>query len=490
MIEIKMVQLGQTSDEVRLVKWLVSHGDVVKRGQPLCEVETDKVVMEFESVQGGTVAKLIAQPDAQVKTGEIIALIEPLSKNNAPAADAIKPGLSPEIEVSLINKGNLIGIIETTSISEKDIKEKDIKEIKGKMSSAPYRTSFDEAYRLATAKVRILSSNEKKKILSSIGTQKAIAMYKRMLEIREFEERIKLLFLEGKMPGTIHQYIGQEACAVGVCSALESSDIIASTHRPHGHAIARGVGLNEVMAELYGKITGCCKGKGGSMHVGDLDKGVLPAIAIVGGNIPIIGGMALAFKMRGEPRVAVSFFGDGASNEGAFHEALNMAAMYQVPAVFVCENNLYGASTSIKLTVRFENIAQRVCSYGMRGDIGDGMDVLDVYVKAKEALDIARSAKGPTLLELKTFRLCGHSRRDPCNYMTKEERQYWEARDPINSYEQFLLKEGVFTGDTLADVKNAVEIQIDQAVLFGQNGPDPKPEDTYEDLYVNMEVPR
>jgi TPP-dependent pyruvate/acetoin dehydrogenase alpha subunit len=481
-IEIKMVQLGQTSDEVRLIKWLVRQGDVVKRGQPLCEVETDKVVMEFESIQSGTVKKLISIPDSQVKTGEIIALIEPLSKMQLPAADEIKPGKSAEIEMSVIKNGNLTGIIETTSINEKDIEEK-----KDGMSSM---TSFDEAYRLATAKVHLLGLSEKKKILSEIGSQKAIAMYKRMLEIREFEERIKLLFLEGKMPGTIHQYIGQEACAVGVCSALESRDIIASTHRPHGHAIAKGIGLNEVMAELYGKTTGCCKGKGGSMHVGDLDKGVLPAIAIVGGNMPIIGGMALAFKMRGEPRVAVSFFGDGASNEGAFHEALNMAAMYQVPAVFVCENNLYAASTSVKLTVRFENIAQRVCSYGMRGDIGDGMDVLDVYTKAKKSLDIARSGKGPTLLELKTFRLCGHSRRDPCNYMTKEERKYWAARDPIDLFEQFLLKEGVFNNDTLAEVKNAVEIQIDEAVVFGQNSPDPKPEDTYEDLYVNMEVPR
>ncbi len=481
-VEIKMVQLGQTSDEVRLVKWLVAQGDIVKRGQPLCEVETDKVVMEFESLQSGTVKKLISVPDSQIKTGEIIALIEPLSKVQSDAADDVRPDLASEIDMPTVKKGNLTGILETTSINEKEIQEKDL--------NMPQKSSFEQAYHLATSKVRILSSNEKRKILSAIGTQKAIAMYKRMLEIREFEERIKLLFLEGKMPGTIHQYIGQEACAVGVCSALESNDIIASTHRPHGHAIARGVGLNEIMAELYGKTTGCCRGKGGSMHVGDLDKGVLPAIAIVGGNIPIIGGMALAFKMRGEPRVAVSFFGDGASNEGAFHEALNMAAMYQVPAVFVCENNLYGASTSIKLTVRFENIAQRVCSYGMRGDIGDGMDVLDVYAKAKEALDMARSAKGPTLLELKTFRLCGHSRRDPCNYMTKEERQYWAARDPINSFEQFLLKEGVFDNNTLAGVKNAVEIQIDEAVLFGQNGPDPKPEDTYEDLYVNMEVPR
>jgi TPP-dependent pyruvate/acetoin dehydrogenase alpha subunit len=164
--------------------------------------------------------------------------------------------------------------------------------------------------------------------------------------------------------------------------------------------------------------------------------------------------------------------------------------MYQVPAVFVCENNLYGASTSVKLTVRLENIAQRVCSYGMRGDIGDGMDVLDVYVRAKQSLDIARSGKGPTLLELKTFRLCGHSRRDPCNYMTKEERQYWAERDPVSSFEQFLLNEGIFGKGTLADVKNDVEARIDEAVLFGQNGPDPKPEDTYEDLYINMEVPR
>jgi len=481
-VEIKMVQLGQTSDEVRLVKWLVKEGDAVKRGQPLCEVETDKVVMEFESVQSGTVAKLVSAIDSQIKTGETIALIEPLSKTQAPAADEVKPGLPVEIGADVIKKGEFAGIIETTSINEKEIEEKE--------GGTAYKTSFDEARRLATAKVHLLGLSEKKKILSEIGSQKAIAMHKKMLEIREFEERIKLLFLEGKMPGTIHQYIGQEACAVGVCSALESHDIIASTHRPHGHAIARGIGLNEIMAELYGKTTGCCKGKGGSMHVGDLSKGVLPAIAIVGGNIPIIGGMALAFKMRGEPRVAVSFFGDGASNEGAFHEALNMAAMYQVPAVFVCENNLYGASTPIKLTLRLENIAQRVCSYGMRGDIGDGMDVLDVYSRAKKSLDIARSGKGPTLLELKTFRLCGHSRRDPCNYMTKEERQYWAARDPIGLFEQFLLTEGVFNESSLAEVKNAVGIQIDEAVLFGQNGPDPKPEDTYEDLYVNMEVPR
>ncbi|MHB1346850.1 MAG: thiamine pyrophosphate-dependent dehydrogenase E1 component subunit alpha [Candidatus Humimicrobiaceae bacterium] len=327
-------------------------------------------------------------------------------------------------------------------------------------------------------------------ILGSLGTEKALSMYQKMLEIREFEERIKLLFLEGKMPGTIHQYIGQEACGVGVCSALNKNDVIASTHRPHGHAIAKGIPAKEVMAELYGKTTGCCKGKGGSMHLGDLDKGMLPAIAIVGGNIPIIMGMGLAFKLRGEKRVAVSFFGDGASNEGAFHEGLNMAAVYKVPAVFVCENNQYGASTSRKLVMNIENIADRAFAYGMRSDIGDGMNVLDVYKKTKGALEAARRGEGPTLLELKTFRLCGHSRRDPCNYMPQDEKDHWKKRDPIEMYERFLSLQGMLDKEKIRQIKKTVENEIEEAVRYGQESPSPEPEDTFNDLYVNMEVPR
>ncbi|MBU4292621.1 MAG: thiamine pyrophosphate-dependent dehydrogenase E1 component subunit alpha [Actinobacteria bacterium] len=335
-----------------------------------------------------------------------------------------------------------------------------------------------------------INAAERKEILAEIGKDKAVGMLQRMIEIREFEERIRLLFLEGKMPGTIHQYIGQEACAVGVCWALEKDDVIASNHRPHGHAIARGLPIGAIMAELYGKTTGCCRGKGGSMHIGDLSKGMLPAIAIVGGNIPIVGGMALAFKLRREPRVSISFFGDGASNEGAFHEGLNMAQIYKVPAVFVCENNLYGASTSIKLTTKVENIADRACAYGMRSDIGDGMDVLDVYRRAKNAADFARNGEGPTLLELKTFRLCGHSRRDPNNYMTKEERQYWKSRDPIILFESLLLDEGIMDDKEVLNLRKKVDGIIDRAVEFGQTSPDPKPEDTYKGLYVSMEVPR
>ena len=329
-----------------------------------------------------------------------------------------------------------------------------------------------------------------KKIIYEIGIKKALEMFQKMVEIRQFEERLKLLFLEGKMPGTIHQYIGMEACAVGVCAALNDDDVIASTHRPNGHAIAKGIPMEELMAELFGKTTGCCKGKGGAMHVGDISRGMLPAIAIVGGNIPIVTGFALAFQMRKEPRVAVGFFGDGASNEGTFHEALNLASIYSLPAVFVCENNHYGASTNIKKVMKVENVADRACAYLMRSDIADGMKVLDVYSKAKEAVDLARNGGGPTLLELKTFRLCGHSRRDPNNYMTKEEIEYWKAKDPINLYQDLLIKENILDIKKAEKIREMIEENIEKALEFAENSPEPKPEDTYEDLYVTMEVPR
>lgn len=331
---------------------------------------------------------------------------------------------------------------------------------------------------------------KKQDVSKKLSNKKLTSMFESMIEIRTFEEKVQFLFLEGKMPGTIHQYIGMEACAVGVCSALKKGDIIGSTHRPHGHAIARGIPSREIMAELYGKTTGCCKGKGGSMHIGDIKKGMLPAIAIVGGNIPVVVGMALAFKLKGEDRVAVSFFGDGASNEGAFHEALNMASIYEVPAVFVCENNLYGASTSIKKTLKIENISDRASSYGMKGVIADGMDVLDVYDKANRAINDARTGKGPTLLELKTFRYCGHSRRDPSNYIPKEEKNYWKEKDPIVKFEDFLLNEKIIEKKEVEELKDKIDKKIEEAIEFGQNSPEPKPEDTYKDFYVNMEVPK
>lgn len=321
------------------------------------------------------------------------------------------------------------------------------------------------------------------KILQKIGVRKALEMYKRMLGIRRFEERVRYLFLEGVMPGTIHQYDGQEACAVGVCSALVDGDVIASTHRPHGHAIAKGLTYKEILAELFGKTTGCCKGKGGSMHLGNMDKGMLPAIAIVGGNLPIVTGMGLAFKLMSKKNVAVSFFGDGASNEGAFHEAINLAAIYDIPAVFVCENNLYGASTHISIVSKLENIADRACAYGIDGVVADGNDVLAVYEAAGKVIKKARNGGGPSIIELKTFRRCGHSRRDSKAYMKKEELNYWMARDPIAIFKDKLLKAGFCSEEDLERISKEVDAEIEQAVEYAQASPDPRPEDALEDVF-------
>ena len=321
------------------------------------------------------------------------------------------------------------------------------------------------------------------KILKKIGAQKALEMYKRMLKIRRFEERVRYLFLEGIMPGTIHQYDGQEACAVGVCSALADGDVIASTHRPHGHAIAKGLTCKEIMAELFGKTTGCCKGKGGSMHLGNMDKGMLPAIAIVGGNLPIVTGMGLAFKLRSKKNVAVSFFGDGASNEGAFHEAINLAAIYDIPAVFVCENNLYGASTHVSIVCKLKNIADRACAYGIDGVVADGNDVLAVYEAAEKVIKKARNGGGPSILELKTFRRCGHSRRDSKAYMRKEELDYWMARDPIAMFKDILLKAGFCSEEDLERISKEVDAEVEEAVEYAQASPDPRPEDALEDIF-------
>lgn len=309
-------------------------------------------------------------------------------------------------------------------------------------------------------------------------------LYRRMVLIREFEERVKFLFLEGVMPGTIHQSQGQEASAVGVCAALNPDDVITSTHRPHGHCIAKGLDVAGMMAELFGKATGCCRGKGGSMHMGDLSKGIVPAVAIVGGGLPIATGIALSFKMRGQSRVAAAFMGDGATNEGIFHESLNMASVWDLPAVFVVENNLYAASTSIKLSMKVERVSQRACAYGIPGVTVDGNDVLAVYEAAREAVERARAGKGPTLLELLTYRITGHSRRDPCLYQPEEERKQAVANEPIGRFAGWLMAQGSADQATLDEIRAGVKAEIEAAVEKAIADPEPAPEDTLEDMFV------
>jgi pyruvate dehydrogenase E1 component alpha subunit len=311
-----------------------------------------------------------------------------------------------------------------------------------------------------------------------------LGLYRQMVMIREFEDRVKMLFLEGTMPGTIHQYQGQEACAVGVCAALRPDDVITSTHRPHGHAIAKGVSVDAMMAELFGKRTGCCKGKGGSMHIGDLSKGMVPAVAIVGGGLPIATGIGLAFKMRKEKRVAVAFMGDGATNEGTFHESLNMASLWDLPVIFTIENNKYGASTHVSRSMKVEHIAERACAYRMPGFTIDGNDVLAVYEAARGAVERARAGGGPTLLELETYRITGHSRRDPCLYQPEEERKRAVAMEPIGRFAKLLLAGKTADQAKLDAVRAEAKAQVEEAVRKAQADPEPLPEDALEDLFV------
>ena len=311
-----------------------------------------------------------------------------------------------------------------------------------------------------------------------------LGLYLRMVRIRQFEERVKYLFLEGIMPGTIHQCQGQEASCVGVCSALNGDDVITSTHRPHGHCLAKGMTTKEMMAELFGRTTGCCKGKGGSMHMGNPAKGVIPALAIVGGNTPIAAGVALSFKMKKETRVSVSFIGDGACNEGVVHESLNMASIWDLPVIYVVENNLYGASTPVNSVMKVKNISERAQAYKIPGFTIDGNDPLKVYEAAKEAVERARAGKGPTLLELITYRITGHSRRDPATYQPEDEKKQAKIDEPIGRFRKYLLENQIADEAVLNKIDDEIELEIEAAVEAAMSDPEPAPEDALEDIFV------
>jgi len=318
-----------------------------------------------------------------------------------------------------------------------------------------------------------------------LSLETAREMYRRMVLIRRFEDHLYALFLQGAVPGTLHQYQGQEAVAVGACTALRPDDVIFSTHRPVGHLLARGSSPRGLAAEIMGKATGCAGGKGGQMHLTDVSVGAMPSNAIVGANIPIATGAALAFQLRGQDRVAVSFFGDGASNIGAFHEGLNLAAVKDAPVIFVCENNQYGASTAISSMLRINDIADRAAAYGIPGRVVDGMDVLAVYQAMQEAVERARHGDGPTLLECKTYRYAGHSRGDPGGYRTREEVQLWRERDPIPNMRTWLIKERGLADEELISIETACQSAVEEAVEFARNSPEPGIEDAY--LHVFME---
>src|SRR5215831_383090 len=302
-----------------------------------------------------------------------------------------------------------------------------------------------------------------------------------MLLIRRFEEKVEERFRAGELPGFLHVAIGQEAVCVGVCRAMEDGDVFASTHRAHGHTLARGTPPNALMAELYGKQEGCSHGYGGSMHLYDVARGNLGANAVVGGGLPAITGAALAFKLRDEPRVAVAFFGDGATNIGTFHESLNLAQLWRVPAVFVCEDNHWAESTPGWQHMPIQDISQRAVAYGMKSIKVDGQDVEDVCKAARKALDHARSGKGPVFLAVETFRLVGHYIGDPQVYRSKEELEETRAtQDPLDHLRAKLE----LSDDEVEEIDRDVQEVVDAAVEFAKNGTDPKPEDALKNVYA------
>ncbi|GAB4305615.1 MAG: pyruvate dehydrogenase (acetyl-transferring) E1 component subunit alpha [Promethearchaeota archaeon] len=321
--------------------------------------------------------------------------------------------------------------------------------------------------------------------IPNIDSETLLDMYRVAFTIRQFEQRVYDEFNLNKIPGTMHLYLGEEAVATGVCANLTREDYLTSTHRGHGHVIAKGGDLKRMMAELFGRTTGYCKGKGGSMHIADFTLGILGANGVVGGGIPIAVGAGLSCKLKYPGRVVACFFGDGASNQGAnFHGAVNLAAIWDLPVVFVCENNLYAMGTPQRTAMKVKDVAERAAAYGIPGVVADGMDVVDVYLKAKEAVERARRGEGPTLLECKTYRIKGHSKFDPAKYRPPEEVEAWLARDAVATYRARLLDSGRFSPNQIGDVETQVLALIDEAVEFAESSPLPRGEDALTDVYA------
>ncbi|WP_276537103.1 thiamine pyrophosphate-dependent dehydrogenase E1 component subunit alpha [Anaerosalibacter massiliensis] len=317
-----------------------------------------------------------------------------------------------------------------------------------------------------------------------ISKETILEMYKRMNEARAFEEKVSYFFARGMVHGTTHLSIGQEASSVGACMALNNDDLITSTHRGHSQVIGKGIDLNKMMAELLGKYTGYCKGKGGSMHIADVDAGNLGANGVVGGGHGIAVGAALTQQMKKTGKVVLCFFGDGASNEGSFHEALNLASVWKLPVIFYCENNLYGMSVPQNKAMNIKNIADRAKSYGIPGHIIDGNNAVEVYNRTKEIAKYVREGNGPVLIESKTYRWLGHSKSDAQIYRLKEEVEEWKSKCPIKQLRNYIIENKISTEEELDKIENNARESIEKAVEFANNSPNPPIETITEDVYA------
>ncbi|WP_436373924.1 thiamine pyrophosphate-dependent dehydrogenase E1 component subunit alpha [Cytobacillus sp. BC1816] len=325
---------------------------------------------------------------------------------------------------------------------------------------------------------------QKLELPNMITEDKLKDLYKEMWMIRYFDEKVDQFFAKGMIHGTTHLCVGQEASAAGSIAVIGRKDKIVSTHRGHGHCISKEGDVNKMMAELFGRETGYCKGKGGSMHIADVEKGNLGANGIVGGGLPLAVGAALTSKMKKENYVVLCFFGDGASNEGSFHESVNLAAIWDLPVVFICENNQYGMSGPVKDMTRIENIADRAGAYGIPGKVVDGNDMIEIMNTVNEAVEKARDGAGPTLIEMKTYRWKGHSKSDAKKYRTREEELEWRAKDGIKRFKETLIHAEVFTEEEAKQLQDEAYQTIEEAVKFAENSPEPSMDSLLEDVYA------
>lgn len=321
-------------------------------------------------------------------------------------------------------------------------------------------------------------------VIEGISKEKLVSLFRTMVRIRTFEQRVSREFAAGNIPGIVHLYLGEEAVATGACASLNSDDYITSTHRGHGHLIAKGGETRLMMAELYGKKTGYCHGKGGSMHIANTDIGILGANGIVGAGIAIAGGAALSAKLRGTTQVVVCFFGDGAANTTRFHEGINMASHWQLPVVYVIENNLYAISTQTREVRNIACLADRAAAYGLPGSVVDGNDVIAVYEVVAQAVARARRGEGPSILECRTYRWRGHTEGDPQLYRPKEEVEEWMKKDPIPRLRKRLVEMGVLTEKEAEQIQQAMLEELDNAVEFARESPYPDPEETLKDVFA------
>ena len=321
--------------------------------------------------------------------------------------------------------------------------------------------------------------------LSGLGADELIELYRQMLLIRRFEEKSAEAYVAGKIGGFCHLYIGQEAVGVGAISAIRQDDYVLASYREHGLALAKGMTARSIMAELFGKATGCSKGKGGSMHMFDKALGFLGGHAIVGGQIPLATGTAFASKYQGRDQVTLCFFGEAAVNQGAFHESLNMAQLWKLPCIYICENNQYGMGTSLARAMSLSDIAQKACAYEIASEFVDGMDVLAVREATQRAVERARKDYLPTLLEVRTYRFMGHSMSDPGNYRTRAEIEKYQERDPIKLFSASLLEEKIIDDKALEEIDRKVREEVEDSLKFAEESPLPDPEELYTDVYAN-----